>query len=77
VLVQAMQQLADAFGQVADQAERIQQRPRITLEVVISGGSDRARAEELERNLTPQYVAALSKKLGLDPAALRKKLGLA
>jgi hypothetical protein len=31
----------------------------------VAGTSDRARAEEINRNLRPQEIAALKKKLGL------------
>lgn len=55
---------ADANA-AADAMERLAARPKVTIRID-AGGDDRARAEEITRNLTPETIKALRKKLGLS-----------
>ena len=64
--LQGLLQIAQAYHAIADAAARIQAKPRIDVQIRATA-SDRDRAEELLRNLRPQELAALKKKLGLAP----------
>ena len=53
------------WNNLAEAQERVARRPRIEIVLTTVGSSDRDRAEELKRNLTPEYLAALRQKLGV------------
>lgn len=63
--------LTDAMAGAADEVERLANGlaaingGSAQIRIGVAGQSDRERAEELLRNLTPEYLAALKRKLGL------------